>query len=68
MSQSGWVHLEDCNVLRVTEKAAYIEWGDERYWFPLSQISDADNLDESDEGVTVSITEWIAEQKGIDPD
>lgn len=68
MAQSNWVHLEDCNILLLTEKAAYVEWDGERHWLPLSQISDPDTLEAGDSGVTVSVTEWIAEQKGIDPD
>lgn len=42
MSQSNYVHLDDCEVVALTED---LEKGDIR---------------------TVSITEWIAEQKGID--
>lgn len=65
MSQSGYVHLEDCTVKRVTDRAALIEFEDGEEWFPLSQIADGDELTEGGP-VTVSITEWIAAQKGIE--
>jgi hypothetical protein len=64
MSASGYVHLEDCTVKKLTEKAALIEYGDEQHWIPLSQIADADELQEGDER-TVSITQWLADQKGL---
>lgn len=64
MSASGYVHLEDCWVKRVTEKAALIAWEDEEEWIPLSQIADGEDLEEGGP-MTVSITEWIAKEKGI---
>lgn len=65
MSASGYVHLEDVTILRQTEKAFYIEHDDERHWIPLSQVANPDDYSEGDEGVTLSITEWIAGQKGL---
>lgn len=71
MSQSGYVHLEGCTVVKVIEKAILIcidpDYSTEEIWIPRSQIADhGDNLDEGDVGVTVSITEYIAKQKGIE--
>ncbi len=66
MSQSNWVHLEGCNIIKVTEKAVLLEWDDEQHWVPTSQISDAETLEAGDQGVTVSVTEWIAQQRGLD--
>lgn len=68
MSASGYVHLEDCEVLRVTEKAILIKWDGSQYWLPVSQVADADNYEAGDKDVTVSITEWIAGEKGIEVD
>lgn len=67
MGQSSWVHLEDCHIRRTTEKAICIMWDGAEYWLPRSQVADeGDNLAEGDRGVTVSITQWIAEQKEIE--
>lgn len=68
MSQSGYVHLEDCTVVRETDAALLVKYDGTQYWLPKSQIADPDSLEVGDEGVTVSITEWIAEEKGIEVD
>lgn len=65
VSHSHWVHLEDCSVKRVTEKALLIEYDGEEVWLPLSQVSEGEKYEEGDEEVTVSITEWIAKQKNL---
>jgi hypothetical protein len=66
MSASGYVHLEDCNIKAVTANAVLVEWDGDDYWFPASQVADPDVFEKGDEGVTVSVTEWIANQKGIE--
>lgn len=68
MGATNYVHLEGCDVLKVTEKAVLIKLDDEQHWIPVSQLADGEdhNLEDGDKGVTVSITEWIAEQKGIE--
>lgn len=66
MSQSGYVHLEDCRVVRVTDQAVLIWYGDIQLWVPKSQMADADGFEPGDGPVTVSVTEWIAAQKGIE--
>lgn len=68
MGQSNYVHLEDCRIIRKSEKAFLIEYREEQFWLPLSQIADPEDLKAGTSGVTVSITEWIATLKGIDPD
>jgi hypothetical protein len=68
MSASRWVHLEECSVKAVTERAILVEYEGEELWFPLSQVSEGDQYENGDEGVTISVTEWIADQKGIDHD
>jgi hypothetical protein len=66
MSFEGYVHLEDVDVLKETDSAflLLIEGG-EKVWMPKSQVADPDGYAEGDEGVSISITEWIADQKGI---
>lgn len=66
MGNTNWVHLEECDVLAVTDLAILLRYDDEEYWLPKSQVSDPDVFEKGDEGVTVSISEWIAEQKGIE--
>jgi hypothetical protein len=42
-----------------------LENGDE-HWIPFSQISDYEDYSEGDVNCTISITRWIAGEKGID--
>ncbi len=67
MGASNWVHLEGCNVLRITEGAMLVEYSDSEVWLPLSQIDpeSRDQYEEGDEDVTVSVTEWIASKRGL---
>lgn len=68
MGQSSYVHLEGCEVLHITDAAIKVRWEDEEVWFPLSHIAggDAGKLKPGDREVTLSVTEWIARQKGIE--
>lgn len=68
MGQSNYVHLEGCDILAVTEKAVLIKFDDEQYWIPVSQLAEREDHphDAGDKDVTVSITEWIANEKGIE--
>ncbi len=66
MSASNWVHLEDCLVLKATDKALLVEYDGEEVWPPLSQISEAEQYEVGDKDVTISITAWLAKQKGIE--
>ncbi len=67
MPASEFVHLEDCDILAVTDRAVLVGYDGEQHWIPVSQLADRDDHthEKGDTGVTVSITEWIAEQKGI---
>ena len=65
MSTSRWIHLDDVNILKETDSAFLIEIEEGEFWIPRSQIADADDYREGDEGASMSITEWIAGQKGI---
>lgn len=66
MSASRWIHLDNVTVRKKTGLAFLLVLDDEEeYWIPISQVSDADNYDEGDENVSISITEWIASEKGI---
>lgn len=65
MGASNWVHIEVDLIKKTTFKAMLCVIGDEEFWLPFSQVADHDDYDEGDENVTISITEWIAEQKGL---
>lgn len=67
-SASKWVHVTVDRIERVTPMALLVTIGDEEYWLPKSQISEANKYEEGDEDLTLSITEWIAEQKDIEGD
>lgn len=67
MPQYGWVHLDVDEILRITEKAMLLLLDDgEEVWIPLSQISRPLDYSQGDTNCTISITEWIAKQKGLD--
>jgi hypothetical protein len=66
MSASRFVHLDVEEVLRVTDKALLLRVDGEDVWIPLSQIDDAGQYEQGDHDVTVSVTEWIAKQKGLE--
>lgn len=68
MGASRWVFLEGCFVAAATEKALLVEYDDEQYWIPRSQIEDGEKYEKGDEDVTLAITEFIAREKGIDTD
>ena len=67
MSNSSYVHLEVLLVKAETDKALLlvIDGVEGEYWIPLSQIADSDDYKKGDENVTISVTEWIANQKGL---
>ena len=66
MSASNWVHLEVAKIERETDAAFLLTLEDgEQVWIPKSQISDPEELKAGDEDLTVSVSEWIAEQKGL---
>lgn len=62
----SWVHLDFEEIVAETEKALLVRLEDgQEVWLPLSQISDADDYRQGDEDGTISVTEWIAKQKGL---
>lgn len=65
MGQSNYVHLDDCDILAETGNALLVRYDDGEFWLPRSQVADAGDYQAGDQGVTLSVTEWIARQKGI---
>ena len=65
MGYSIWVHVEVEKIVRETDSAFLLQIDGETHWVPKSQIADFETYEEGDEDVTVSITEWIAQEKGL---
>lgn len=67
MSASNWVHI-DGKIEAETDKAFLIDFGDQgKHWIPITQIADANDYKVGDAG-TISISEWIADQKELEGD
>lgn len=65
MSQSNFVWLEDCTVTMLSDKAVQVSYEGIQYWLPRSQI--ADDVDyKTGSTYTIGITEWLANEKGIE--
>jgi hypothetical protein len=63
----GWVHLEVEEILKETDNAFLLilrDWEGE-FWIPKSQVSDSGDYEEGDVDCTISVTEWIANEKGL---
>ena len=66
MPQGNWIHLDVKLIVKETDRAFLLRLDDDtEHWIPKNQISDPDDYEEGDKDCSVSITEWIAEQKGI---
>lgn len=64
---SEWVHVEVAVIRKETDKAFNVQLENGQIlWLPKSQVSDADDYEAGDRNVTISITEWIANEKGIE--
>lgn len=65
MPRGNYVHLDVEEILKISEKAMLLLLEDgEEAWVPLSQIANAEDYTAGDKKATVSVTEWIAKQKG----
>lgn len=64
MSQSGYVDLEVQVIRRETDVAFSVVLEDGRiWWLPKSQVAHAEDYVAGDRDLTLSVTEWILEQK-----
>jgi hypothetical protein len=66
MGFSSWVHLDVDLVVAESENALLLEIDGDQHWIPKSQISEPGTYAKGDKDVTVSVTEWIAKQKGLE--
>lgn len=64
MSASNYVHLDVQVIRRETDRAFNVVLQDGRiWWIPKSQVADAGEYEAGDRDVTLSVTEWIYNQK-----
>jgi hypothetical protein len=64
---SNWVHLDVAEILIETEKAFRVRLEDgSEHWLPKSHVNDASDYEQGDENCSISITEWLASQKGLE--
>ena len=67
MGNSRWVHLDFEEIINGSEKALLIRFGEDcEHWIPLSQVADPDDYQVGDLDGTISVTEWIAKEKGLE--
>lgn len=64
MSRSDEVVDVDVKVKAQTTQAVLFSDGDTECWIPRSQIIDGDEYENGEE-VTITIPEWVAEEKGL---
>lgn len=66
MGSSSWVHLDVAEIERETATAFYLRLEDGRMvWVPKSQVSNAEDYAKGDRNCTISVSDWIAEQKKL---
>lgn len=66
MSQSGYVNVHIDSIDAETEKAFRCTIDGETVFLPFSQIADADDYAPGDKDLSLSVTEWIAREKGLE--
>lgn len=64
-SSDRWVYIEVDRIKWETEKAFLCVRGDEEFWIPKTQVADYEDYEEGDEDVGMSVTRWIATEKGL---
>jgi hypothetical protein len=67
MGASRFVYVDVEVITKETEKAFLCRIDGEDVWLPKSQIADPDDYEEGDEQFELGITEFIANEKGIEP-
>ncbi len=61
----AWIHLDVELIKRETPKAFLMVIDGEEHWIPKSQVADVDDYEEGDRDCGVSVTEFIANEKGL---
>jgi hypothetical protein len=65
MGASRFVTVNVDKILRETDKAFLVEIDGDEVWLPFSQVADFNDYAEGDEDLELSVTEWIANEKGL---
>jgi hypothetical protein len=60
-----WVHLDVEEIRRETDRAFLLVLDGEEVWVPKSQVSDPEDYAEGDRDVSLSVTDFIAHEKGL---
>jgi hypothetical protein len=60
------VTIRDAKCIRQTEKAILVEVEGEQFWIPQSQVEDDSEVYKAGTEGDLVISDWIAEQKGLD--
>ena len=67
MSASNYVHLDVARVVKETEAALLVRLEDgSEHWLPKSQVADPEDYREGDEDCCVSISTWLARERGLE--
>lgn len=62
---SRYVEITYEQFIRETPAAALFVIDGEEVWLPWSQIEDGQDIEEGEDGGTLSVTRWICEQKDL---
>jgi len=63
---TNWVNVEVESIVAATEKAIYVRTPDgEEVWLPRSQLSEGEKYQKGWTELTLSVTEFIAREKGL---
>lgn len=65
MSNSKYIDLDVDEIIKETNLAFLLLIDGEELWMPKNQVADSEDYKEGDKELTISITEWIAKQKGL---
>lgn len=60
-----YIHIDVELIKKETPKTFLVVIDGEEYWLPKSQITDWEDYEEGDKNCSMSITEFIAEEKGL---
>jgi len=61
----AWIHLDVELIVKETPKAFLCRIDGDDYWIPKSQVSDPGDYEEGDANCGISVTEFIANEKGL---
>lgn len=69
MGSTNFVHLEDCEFVRATEKAVCVKYEEIPVWIPFSQTAEGEERKvkkcRPGDVFTLTVSEWIAKEKNL---